>query len=230
MGDYINSKANASTTLKDRKRKGNGILADIRAILEEIPLGNRRLETGLLLREAWFINGTMYNSEVWGSFTKADLNSLEILDRKILKLILGSHCKSQSEMLFLETAALPLSYILSIRRLGYLQTLLRRDEKEITKRIFRTQMKNPISGDWALLFQQDINKCEIEMDENKISQMDAQSFKNMVKSKVRKIAFSELSIIQQKHTKVQNIHYSGLSAPQEYLMSTTFTNKKRQLF
>ena len=64
LGDYINSKANASTTLQDRKRKGNGILADIRAILEEIPLGNRRLETGLLLREAWFINGTMYNSEV----------------------------------------------------------------------------------------------------------------------------------------------------------------------
>ena len=69
-------------------------------------------------------------------------------------------------MLFLETAALPLSYILSIRRLGYLQTLLRRDEKEITKRIFRTQMKNPISGDWGLLIQQDINKYEIEMDEN----------------------------------------------------------------
>ena len=59
--------------------------------------------------------------------------------------------------------------------------------------------------------------------------MDDQSFQNIVKSKVRKIAFSELSIIQQKHTKVQNIQYSGLSAPQEYLMSTTFTNKKRQL-
>ena len=44
LGDYINSKANASTTLQDRKRKGNGILADIRAILEKIPLGNRRLE------------------------------------------------------------------------------------------------------------------------------------------------------------------------------------------
>ena len=82
LGDYINSKANASTTLQDRKRKGNGILADIRAILEEIPLGNRRLETGLLLREAWFINGTMYNNEVRGYFTKADMNSLEILDRK----------------------------------------------------------------------------------------------------------------------------------------------------
>ena len=59
--------------------------------------------------------------------------------------------------------------------------------------------------------------------------MDNQSFNNMVKTKVRKIAFSELSIIQQKHTKVRNIQYSGLSAPQEYPMRTTFPNKKHQL-
>ena len=35
--------------------------------------------------------------------------------------------------------------------------------------------------------------------------------------------------IQQKHTKVENIQYSGLSAPQEYPMRTTFPNKKHQL-
>ena len=57
----------------------------------------------------------------------------------------------------------------------------------------------------------------------------AKQVKNMVKSKVRKIAFLELSSIQQKHTKVQTIEYSGLSAPQKYLKSTMFSNKKRQL-
>ena len=155
LGDFLNNKANASTTLQDRKRKGNGILADIRAILEDIPLGNRRLETGLLLRESWFINGTLYNSEVWGSFTKSDMKCLEILDRKILKLVLGAQCKSQSEMLFLEAGALPLSHILSIRRLCYLRTILQRDEKEITKRVYRAQKKNPVSGDWVLLIQED---------------------------------------------------------------------------
>ena len=81
LGDNLNTKANSSTTIQERKRKANGILADIRAILEDIPMGNRRLQTGLLLREAWFINGTMYNSEVCGSYTKTDLKCLDILDR-----------------------------------------------------------------------------------------------------------------------------------------------------
>ena len=115
---------------------------------------------------------------------------------------LGSHSKSQSEMLFLETASLPLSYLLSIRRLDYLQTLLLRDEQEITKIIYKARLKNLISGDWVLSIQQDIQKYEIEMDKNKIIQMDNQSFNYMVKSKVRKIAFLELSSIQQRHTKV----------------------------
>ena len=117
----------------------------------------------------------MYNSEVWGSYTKTDMKSLEILDRKILKLILGSHCKSQSEMLFLETGALPLEHILSIRRLGYFQTILKRDEKEVTKRIYRAQKKNPIPGDWVLLIEQDMMKYEIQLDEDQIIIMDEQA-------------------------------------------------------
>ena len=59
--------------------------------------------------------------------------------------------QSQNEMLFLESGALTLEHILSIRRLGYFQTILKRDEKEVTKRIYRAQKKNPIPGDWVLL-------------------------------------------------------------------------------
>ena len=55
LGDYITNSASASDTIKDRKSKGYGILGDIRAILEDIPLGNKRLEAGLTLREAWFL-------------------------------------------------------------------------------------------------------------------------------------------------------------------------------
>ena len=81
LGDFVTTSANAATTLQDRKRKGYGILGEMKAILEDIPLGNKRLETGLTLREAWFLNGTLYNSEVWGAYNKSDLNDLDILDR-----------------------------------------------------------------------------------------------------------------------------------------------------
>ena len=63
------------------------------ALPKVTPLGNKRLKIGLTLREAWFLNGTLYNSEVWGSYNKIDLDELEVLDRKILCVILFIHRK-----------------------------------------------------------------------------------------------------------------------------------------
>jgi hypothetical protein len=59
LGDYLTKYANPKATIQDRQQKGNGMFSNIRAILEDIPLGKRRLEIGITLREAWFINGTL---------------------------------------------------------------------------------------------------------------------------------------------------------------------------
>ena len=67
------------------------------------------------------------------------------------------------------------------------------------------------------------------MSDDQIRLMDEKCFKDMVKYRVRQKAFSELCIIQQGHTKVQGIKYSGLYGPQKYLKSTLFTNKKQRL-
>ena len=47
-----------------KKIWGNSILAEVRAILKEVPLGNQRTKIGLTLWQAWFINGCFVNSEV----------------------------------------------------------------------------------------------------------------------------------------------------------------------
>ena len=78
LGDYLTKYANPKATIQDRQQKGNGILSNIRAILEDIPLGKRRLEIGITLREAWFIKGTLYNSEVWCSYSENDLKALYV--------------------------------------------------------------------------------------------------------------------------------------------------------
>ena len=80
LGDYLTKYANPKARIMDRQQKGHGILSNIRAILEDIPLGSRRLEICLTLREAWFINGTLYNSEVWCFYTDKDLKALGVLD------------------------------------------------------------------------------------------------------------------------------------------------------
>ena len=79
------------------------------------------------------------------------------------------------------------------------------------------------------MIQEDIRKYKIDIPEEKIAQMDGKSFKNMVKVKVRKQAFKELCEVQKGHIKVQDIKYFGLTEPQEYLKSTSFSNKEQYL-
>ena len=45
----------------------------MKAILKDIPLGSRRFQIGLTLRESWFLKGNFYNSEVWCSYNTRDL-------------------------------------------------------------------------------------------------------------------------------------------------------------
>ena len=103
LGDYLTHHANPKATIGDRKNKGYGILLEMCAILGDIPLGERRFEMGMTLRQAWFINGTLFNSEVWCGFSDADIKVLTVLDRKNLRLDTGSHSKTPSEMLYLQT-------------------------------------------------------------------------------------------------------------------------------
>ena len=70
--------------------RGDSILSNMRAILEDIPLGNRRTQTGLILKEAWFINGCFLNSEIWKGAYDGDLKYLMIIDHKIMRLITGA--------------------------------------------------------------------------------------------------------------------------------------------
>ena len=64
LGDMIHQNGKQHATIVDRISKGYGILANITAILTDIPLGHRRLEMGLELRQALWINGILHNSEV----------------------------------------------------------------------------------------------------------------------------------------------------------------------
>ena len=229
LGDYLTKGASASETIRDRKSKGYGILGDIRAILEDIPLGNRRLEAGLTLRESWFLNGTLFNSEAWGEFSKSDISELEVLDRKILRLCLGAHSKSPSEMLYLESGQLSISNVISVRRLCYFQNILKRHESEIVKRIYIAQKNNPSPGDWIYRVKEDLETFQINMGEDAIERMDENQFKVFIKGRVRKTAFKQLREVQAGHNKVKQIQFTCLRGPQGYLTSKLLNNKMRSL-
>ena len=80
LGDFVSEKGNSKETIEDRKVRGNAVVAQMTALLQDIPLGNRRVQAGIALRSAWFINGCLFNSEVWMKYSPQDLHDLEVID------------------------------------------------------------------------------------------------------------------------------------------------------
>ena len=70
LGDVISEDGKLDATINGRKIKAFSYRSEIRALLSDMPFGKRRLEIGLMLRDAMFVNGVICNSEVWHSISK----------------------------------------------------------------------------------------------------------------------------------------------------------------
>ena len=96
-----------------------------------------------------FVNGVLFNSEVWQEATATEVASLEKVDNKLLRSICKAHSKTPVEFLYLETGCIPLRFLMQSRRLMYLHHILRRDDKELIKRVYNAQKENITKGDFA---------------------------------------------------------------------------------
>ena len=185
-------------------------------MLKDLPVGHYRVQIGLELRQAWLINGTLFNSEVWHNVQDSDIAHFVAIDQYLLRGLVKAHAKVPLEHLYLETAALPIPYIVSSRRLIYLQTILHRSDEEITKQIYMCQYNNPSLGDWCNLVEEDFNKIAIHMSKDHITSLNQSEYHKQVRSK----AFYNLNQVQSIHTKVNE----NMNNTQEYLTSKLFSN------
>ena len=133
LGDFISHDGKQDATMINRIQGAYSYLLEIRALLTDMPFGKRRLQIGLMLRDAMFVNGVLFNSEAWSSINQKHIEEIETMDRTLMKFIEGAHAKTPSEMLYLETATIPLRHTISIRRMMYHQSILSRTEDELIK-------------------------------------------------------------------------------------------------
>ena len=103
-------------------------------------------------------------------------------------------------MLYLETAVLPISSVIIARRLGYLQTILKITENEIT---CTAQKDAPTKGDWVNLVEEDMKLLSMDIIDKAIAEMSQDDFKDIVKTSIKNHAFDELKTIQKGHKKSQ---------------------------
>ena len=67
------------------------------------------------------------------------MQELDKIDCLVMRLITGEHFKVPLQMLCLETSAIPLRHIISMRRMVCFQTLDYREEKELTRKVHEAQ-------------------------------------------------------------------------------------------
>ena len=169
-----------------------------------------------------FVNGVLYNSEVWQGLNMTDIAMLEHVDRQLLKVICSGHAKTANEFLYMETAAIPLKHIVTSRRIMYLQNILTRGEDELVKRVFEAQKNNPTTGDFIELVKKDLEIIGLEYDEAFFCLKTKSELKEIIKKKIRDAAFEELKLLQIKHTKVKDIKYNDFKI-QPYMVSNKFS-------
>ena len=174
------------------------------------------------------INGMLYNSEAWHAITNDDITALQKVDEMLLRFLLNSQSKAPLEVLYLESGALPVRHIISSRRMNYFQTVIKRDEEELTRRILEAQINDPTDGDFIQLVKNDFQMAGINFDINEIRNTGIDIFQKKVKAKMRDVALTYLKNLQQTHSKIKDIKYEKLKI-QDYLKSPLFSNSETSL-
>ena len=223
LGDIVHTNGKIKQTLEDRKRRAIAIVAEIQAILDDIPLGKYRMDIGLKLRQAMLINGVLFNSEVWYGIADNDVKELESIDEHLLRSLVKAHSKTPKEFLYLESGTIPIRFIISSRRLMYLRTIITKDDDELVRRIFNAQVDNPSPGDYVELIKNDFQKIEEPFEEKEVLNKSKHEYKKLIKMKIRKSALRYLNELKNTHTKIKHIKYETLKC-QEYLISPLFSN------
>ena len=216
LGDIISNDGKNLHNIKNRVNKSIGIISQIFTILKELRNGHHFFETALLLRESMLLAGILTNCESWHNVTKEDLYELEKIDRNYLRGILKTQISTPSESLYLELGIIPIKYIIIGRRLNFLHYLCNREKSSMLYKFFLVQWIKPEPGDWSAYVKKDMEELELDLDIEEISRLSKNNFKNIVKKKIRKVAFKKLMDKKHQHKKMKNLHYNDLKI-QTYL-------------
>jgi len=98
----------------------------------------------------------------------------------------------------------------------------------LTKKVLLAQIADPCRGDFVKLVEDDIKSVNIDLNFDQIQTLSKQMLKKLLKSNIKKAAFTHLNKLKSQHSKVKHISYNEL-AIQPYLSSNNITNEEAKL-
>ena len=162
------------------------------------------------------LSGILTSCEIWNNISDKHYTLLEQCDEYLLRGIMKAHSKTAKEFLYLDCGVQPIRFTVQSRRLMYLHHLLTRDKDELISRVYFSQLRRPGKKDWAVLVEKDLVEVGLNLSHTQIKGMKKDSYKDLVKKKIKDCAFEYLQNIKISHSKVKNIEYCKLELA-EYL-------------
>ena len=136
-------------------------------------------------------------------------------------------------MLYLELGLIPIRFIIMLRKLIYLQHILKqKTEQTLLYRFFKAQFDNPTNDDWVSNVAKDLVSTGIQLELIEIENMSEEKYKNICKQKVQALAFEYLIVKKENRKKYKSIKYDCLKMS-KYLQEDDFgftVKEKQNLF
>ncbi len=150
----------------------------------------------------------------------------------LLRKIFQVPISTPTSALYLETGCIPIRYIMRMKRILFLHHILSRVDDALITRAFWAQVEKPTKGDWCIVVREDLDSIGLShLTYEDIKSMKEESLKQLVKAKIKEIAFNELLVEKEKNSKLSALKYTCL-ALQPYLSEKSNLKKeeKRTLF
>ena len=192
LGDIISVDGKNAKNIAARAAKAQGIIKQLKNILDEMTFGKFIFEVAVVLRNSIFINGILTNLEASYGLSDSDIEELEKCDEQLLRAILECPSKTPKEMLYLELGVTPIRFIIMARRMMFYQYILHEDSESLIYKFYKLQAKKPVKDDWSLKIKEDLQTLEIKLTEENIQKLSIESFKKIVKAAIQKAAFNYL--------------------------------------
>ena len=105
------------------------------------------------------------------------------------------------EAFYMETAAIPLRFILTGRRVMYYWTILQKPKSELVREVFEAQSLFKSEDSWATQVQNDIKNCDINLTEEEMKKISQYKMKKLVAQKIRIKTDEYLLKLKKNHVK-----------------------------
>ena len=193
LGDPFNSKGNNQDLIEDRVKKGKACTIIAISLCDDVTMGVFAVQTLLLLHQSLLISVILANCCSWTKITPANTLSLQRIQTKYLKRMLHSPQSTPNAITFLETGVIPIEFQIHKRKLNYLHKVLTRSDDDPVKRMYHEMLKYPAAENWSNETKILRKKYNLSQSDEDIEKLTKETWKRIVKKKVREAALLYLN-------------------------------------